>query len=401
MGAVGSSAWFRLRATRTVDSRAVTAARILCISLSPLTRDARVLRQVDALARHGDVTTVGYGPRPASATQHLEVDAGLNSLPRTPLGVAGLAARRLHAVELTAPGLRQALSLIGDEQFDLVVANDARSLPLAHRVARGTPVWADMHEWAAEEFSHVTSWRLLVGPLMEHVCREYLPQSAAVTTVCEPLAERYTAHYGVGCEVVRNAGPWRDLDPTPLETGRVRMVHSGAAIRGRNLEMLIEATLELPHLTLDLYLVPAADGGRYLAELRRLAGGSGRVTLHDPVAPADLPATLNRYDVGAFCMPPINVNAEYALPNKFFDFVQARLAHAVGPAPEMARLVRQYDLGVVSADFGKDAFVRALRTLDAVTVEAGKQASHRHAHDLSSERDVAVVDGIVQRLLSR
>ncbi|NNM46408.1 glycosyltransferase family 4 protein [Knoellia sp. DB2414S] len=378
----------------------VSAPRILCISLSPLTRDARVLRQIDALARHGEVTTVGYGPAPAAATEHLQVEDSLNSLPRTPLGVLKLATRRLHSAELDAPGLRRGLELVGDRTFDLVVANDARSLPLAHRVARGAPVWADMHEWAAEEFSHVRTWRLLVGPLMEHVCREYLPRSAAVTTVCEPLADRYTEHYGVPCEVIRNAGPWRDLAPTPVADDRIRLVHSGAAIRGRNLEMLIEATLELPQCTLDLYLVPAADGGRYLAELERLAGGSDRITIHDPVAPADLPATLNAYDVGAFCMPPINVNAEYALPNKFFDFVQARLAHAVGPAPEMARLVRHYDLGVVSTDFDKDSFVTALKGLDAASVRAGKQASHEHAHDLSSERDVLVVDGIVERLLS-
>jgi hypothetical protein len=378
----------------------VSAPRILCISLSPLTRDARVLRQVDALARHGEVTTLGYGPQPPAATAHLQVDDDLNSLPRTPLGVARLAARRLHSAEMAAPGLRRGLELIGDQRFDLVVANDARALPLAHRAARGAPVWADMHEWAAQEFSHVTSWRLLIGPLMEHVCREYLPRSAAVTTVCEPLARRYTEHYGTPCEVVRNAGPWRDLQPSPPEPGRIRLVHSGAAIRGRNLEMLVEATLEVPGCTLDLFLVPAADGGRYLAELTRLAGDSGRVTIHPPVAPAELPATLNRFDVGAFCMPPININAEFALPNKFFDFVQARLAHAVGPAPEMARLVREYDLGVVSDDFSKDSFVAALRRLDPAAVAAGKQASHRHARDLSSERDLEVVDGVVSRLLA-
>jgi hypothetical protein len=378
----------------------VSSPRILCISLSPLTRDARVLRQIDALARHGEVTTVGYGPKPPAATAHLQVEDDLNSLPRTPFGVARLAARRLHAVELAAPGLQRGRELIGDQRFDLVVANDARALPLAHAVAHGAPVWADMHEWAAQEFSHVTSWRLLIGPLMEHVCREYLPQSAAVTTVCEPLAQRYTEHYGSPCEVVRNAGPWRDLQPTPLEPGRIRLVHSGAAIRGRNLEMLVQATLEVPECTLDLFLVPAADGGRYLAELTALAGGSGRVTIHDPVAPAELPSTLNRFDVGAFCMPPININAEYALPNKFFDFVQARLAHAVGPAPEMARLVREYDLGVVSADFSKEAFVAALRELDPDAVRAGKLASHEHARDLSSERDLAVVDALVTRLLA-
>lgn len=368
--------------------------------MSALNRDARVLRQIDALARHGEVTTVGYGGAPANATTHLQIEDGLQSLPRSPWGVARLATRRLHSVELAASGLQRARELIGEQHFDLVVANDARALPLAHAVAHGAPVWADMHEWAAEEFSHVLSWRLLVGPLMEHLCREYLPQSAAVTTVCRPLAELYTETYGTACEVVTNAGPWRDLEPQPLEDGVIRLVSSGAAIRGRNLEMLIEATLEVPDCTLDLYLVPAADGGKYLAELSELAGGSGRVTLRDPVAPAALPAILNQYDVGVFCMPPININAKFGLPNKLFDFVQARLAQAIGPLQEMARIVRENDLGVVSSDFTKESFVAALRELTPERVRAAKRASHEHARDLSSERDLEVVDGIVTRLLA-
>jgi len=65
----------------------------------------------------------------------------------------------------------------------------------------------------------------------------------------------------------------------------------------------------------------------------------------------------------------------------------------------MARLVREYGLGVVSSDFSKESFVAALRTLDADAVRAGKQASHEHAQALSSEHDVRVVEGIVTRLL--
>jgi hypothetical protein len=381
------------------------APRILSVSYSDITRDARVLRQVDVLARHGEVTTLGYGEQPPAATHHLQVPTGLASLPQTPTGVARLAARRLVSAEMAAPGLAAGRRLVADEKatrggFDLVVSNDARALPLAHEAAAGAPVWADMHEWAAEEFSHVTTWRLLVAPLMDHLCNVYLPRSAAVTTVCDSLAERYTQRYGVECAVVRNAGPWVDLTPTPVRDGLVRVTHSGGAVRGRNIEMLIDAVKALPHCTLDLFLVPAADGGRYLKELTQRAGGCDRVTLRDPVAPAQLPYALNEFDVGAFCMPPINVNAEFALPNKFFDFVQARLAQAVGPAREMARLVREHELGVVSADFGVDAFVTALRSLDRAAIDQAKRASHAAAHELSSARDVAVSDAIIERLLA-
>ena len=80
--------------------------RILDISFSPIIRDARVMRQVSVLARLGDVTTVGYGPKPPASERHLEVPAGLNSLPRTPGGVLRLATRQLSSVETPPPASR-------------------------------------------------------------------------------------------------------------------------------------------------------------------------------------------------------------------------------------------------------------------------------------------------------
>lgn len=373
----------------------------MCVSFSPLTRDARVLRQIGVLAEFGDVTTVGYGPAPAGSSRHLEIAADRNSLPRHASGVLKLATRRLRSAELAAPAAQQALELAADVTPDLVVANDARALPVAHRLARGAPVWADMHEWAAEEFSHDRVWRTFVAPLMAHNCATYLPRSAAVTTVCDALAGRYDATYGVHTSVVRNAGPWVDLEPSPVEDGMIRLVHSGGAQAGRYIDLLIRATLTLgPRFTLDLFLVPGGDGGRHLAYLRELAAGSDQVRFREPVAPAELPFAMNACDVGVFCMPPININARYALPNKFFDFVQARLAVAVGPAEEMARLTTELGLGPVSADFSEAAFTEALAGLDAATVSGYKAAAQASAKELSSERDEQVERDLLSRLLA-
>ena len=150
--------------------------RILVISFSPIHRDARVLREISALAEIGEVTSAGYGTRPPHVVDHLRIPDGAPSLPQTPAGVAGLALRRLRACELAAPAARETIRLVGGREFDVVVANDARAIPTAFAVARGAPVWADMHEWAPEERTHVMSWRLLVAPLMDHICREYLPR---------------------------------------------------------------------------------------------------------------------------------------------------------------------------------------------------------------------------------
>lgn len=376
--------------------------RILCISLSPIYRDARVLRQISVLQEFGAVTTVGYGDQPAGATEHVRVPDGLASLPQTPAGVANLALRRMRASELAAPAVGFARKRLAHRSFDLVVANDARVLALAFDLAGAAPVWADMHEWAPEERTHVLSWRLLVAPLMDHLCRVYLPSAAAVTTIGDEIAALYAHRYSVAVDVVRNAAPYSDLAPSPLETGRIRLVHSGGAVPGRNIEGMIDAVARLDErFTLDLYLVTAGTADRYAQGLRERVGDDPRVRFHDPVAPTDLPATLNAYDVGVFWMPPVHTNGRLTLPNKLFDFVQARLAIAIGPTVEMERIVREYDLGVVSDSFDLADCVASLSALTAEAVEGYKRQAHSAARDLSFEHEREITRSIVARLLDR
>lgn len=372
-------------------------ARILDISFSPLQRDARVLRQLSVVAEFGEVTTLGYGPATPYSTHHLEIPADAKSLPQTPLGVMELALRRHRAVDLRAPAARTALAQLGDRRFDAVVTNDARSLPLALEAAHGAPVWVDLHEWAPEERTHVTSWRLLVAPWIDHICREYLPRAAASTTVDGRIADLYDERYGVRPALMRNAAPFADLSPTPVQDGGpLRLAHSGGAVPGRALETTIDAVLAAGDgFTLDLYLVPAGDGGRYLHQLHERARGASSIHFHDPVAPADLPRTLNAYDVGVFWIPPFNTNARLTLPNKLFDFVQARLALAVGPTVEMTDVVEEYGLGVVSQGFEVDQVVDSLRTLTPEGVTAFKAASHVAAPALSFENEARVAREIL------
>lgn len=374
--------------------------RILCISLSPVASDARVLRQIGLLAEFGEVTTVGFGPAPANATTHIEVPGQLKTLPQTPRGVLNLALHRHRASELAAPAVRYAHTALHGETFDLVVANEARVLGLAHAVAAGAPVWADMHEWAPEERTHVLSWRLLVAPFIRHLCATYLPRAGAVSAVCSSIADLYESGFGVPTVVMRNSGPWRDLAPRALADGQIRLVHSGAAIHGRDIESMIDVVKLLDdRYTLDLYLVAGGDNGRYLEALKARAADCERIAFRDPVAPTALPDVLNAYDVGVFWIPPTHTNARFALPNKFFDFVQARLAIAVGPSIEMATLVERYELGVVSSGFSVEQYRSSLTALDATDIERAKVASDRAAHDLSFEADAEVARSLLRRLL--
>ena len=372
--------------------------RILSISFSPLRRDSRVLRQLAVLREFGDVTTVGYGAAPDGVAAHVEVPEKAASLPQTPGGVLRLALRMHGSVELRAPGERAALAqLSGLPPFDLVVANDARALPLAFAVAHGAPIWADLHEWAPAENSTVLSWRLLVGPYMDALCRKYLPRVAAATVVGGAIGTLYHDRYGIPTPaLVRNAGPWKDLAPSPVDPGRVRLVHSGIAVPERNIEALIDTVAKLDdRFTLDLYLVGTEA---YLAKLTARAAGSRRITFHAPVHPTALPATLNGYDLGVYLLPLRTLNHRLMLPNKFFDFVQARLGQLISPAEETSALIAQYGLGPALPDHSVDGLVAALSPLTDDDVRAFKQHAHDAAHDLSSASDEATMRDVVGRL---
>lgn len=374
--------------------------RILCVSFSPIHADSRVLRQLEVLRQHGEVTTVGYGPAPEGVALHIQVPDKASSLPETPFGVAKLALHLHNAVELTAPGEKAVLKqLLASGSYDLVVANDARALPLAFAAAGDAPVLADMHEWAAEERATVLVWRVLVGPYMQHLCKKYLPRAAAVTSVSSGLAGLYTERYGVATEIVRNAADLRKLKPTPVDPKVIRLVHSGTADAERNIVELIEAVNRLgDRFSLDLYLLEVPGG--HLNVIKKLAASSPRVTVHDPVPPDTLPTVLNQYDLGVFLYPLKTLSHLYHLPNKFFDFVQARLGLVFSPAPEIDAHVAQYGLGIITADTTADALVDALTNLTADEVTGFKKAADKSARALSSEPDRAIQDALVGRLLA-
>jgi hypothetical protein len=224
-----------------------------------------------------------------------------------------------------------------------------------------------------------------------------------VTTVADGIAAEYRRVFGIEAGVVTNAAPFHDLQPQPVpasEDAPLRLVHSGVAQRKRRLDLLVDAVHSTSaDVTLDLFLVP--NDPVHLLELRERAQSDprGRVRIHEPVAYEHLIETLNGYDVGLAVFPFVNFNIRWSLPNKLFDYVQARLGIVVGPSPEMAGRVEEWGVGVVSPDFTVESLARVLGSLDRDAVRSYKEASHARARELSAEVEVAgwrtAVDALV------
>ncbi|MFJ3449192.1 glycosyltransferase [Pseudomonas sichuanensis] len=360
--------------------------RILIISFSAIHSDPRVMRQVRLLEGDYRLTVAGYGPRPDADIQFVALERSPASIVRKAFWAAKLMLGAFDSYYWNQQQVRSAIAQLGAEKFDLVIANDVSSAPLAFRLAGEAPVMVDAHEYSPREFEDKRLWRMLFGRYINDLCARYLPRAASMTTVCRGIADEYARVYGVKPLVIHNAPVHQRLAPTPVEEGRIRLIHHGAAIRSRHLAVMIEMMGYLDQrFSLDFMLMDSDPA--YLLELREAAKGDSRIRFIPPVPMPEICQHLNGYDMGVFLLPPVNFNYEHALPNKFFEFVQACLGVAIGPSPEMANLLRAYECGVVADSFAARSLAASLQQLDAEAVTAFKQASHAAAAELNYERD--------------
>lgn len=374
-------------------------ARILVLSPSDLRTDPRVRRQLKLLGAEFPVTAAGLADPALPGVEFVSLAGGRRTLAGRLQRISRLAARRFDRHYRHLDFVQRAHAALAGREFGLIVANDADSWPLALALRGRGRTLCDAHEYAPREFEDVLWWRFLHGPYKTDLCRRFLPQADATTTVCEGIADEYARVFGVRPAVLMNVPPAADLAPSPVTADRIRMVHHGAAIAGRKIETMLEVVARLDaRFTLDLMLVPSDPA--YLARLRQLAAAQPRVRFVPPVPLDRIPSTINAYDVGLYLLEPTNFNNRHALPNKFFEFIQARLAVAIGPSPEMARIVGRFDCGPVAPDFRPETLAARLNALTPDAIRRCKENTHRAAQTLCWEQEGKKLQAIVRALLA-
>ena len=356
------------------------------------------MRQVRLLEHVHQVTVAGFGRAPDANIEFVALDKPPAGLFRKGVWASKLLLGAFESYYWSLPQVGHALRLLRERRFDLIVANDISALPLALKLAQDRPVLMDAHEYSPREFDDKLLWKLLFGRYHHDLCKRYLPRAAAMTTVCQGIADEYEREYGVPCKVIHNAPLDQKLSPSAVDAACIRLIHHGSAIRSRHLGIMIEMMKHLDaRFTLDFMLVET--DAAYMAELRAAARLDSRIRFIEPVVMPDICQRLNEFDVGVYLLPPVNFNHEHALPNKFFEFIQARLAVAIGPSPEMAILLRQYQCGVVAESFDPQTLAAVLQRLDGSEVARFKKSSDVAAGELNYERGGQLLLAEIERLV--
>lgn len=276
---------------------------------------------------------------------------------------------------------------------DVWLANDWNVLPIAARMAKekgGSYVY-DSHEFAAEEYAEKWKWRLWNKPLICALERRFIRNASVVSAVSAGIAQRLDAMYRLprASMVIRNTPLYQSSRFRP--TGkRIRVLYHGIVVIGRGLEAAIDSVaLWRPEFDLT---IRGPDNPGYSNELRqriRNAGLQDRVRLAPPVPMTALVTEAADFDIGFFALPGHSRHNEFALPNKFFEYVMAGLALCVSDLPEMAGLVHQYQLGVLIPRLDPQLIAKAINELDRERIDGYKRNALAAAEQLCWERESA------------
>jgi glycosyltransferase involved in cell wall biosynthesis len=296
------------------------------------------------------------------------------------------------------PSLIELARQLEQKQFDLIIAHDLSLLPFAFRIRQSAKIFFDAREYYPSEYEDQFLWRFLFKDLNKYLCRRYMTKCDQVVTVSRGIADEYQRAYGISAEVVLSLPVHHDVEPAPTREDQVRIIHHGAIAPSRRIEKMIQLMDHVDaRFTLDLMLV-SSNSDTYYQFLQQEASRRSNVRIIPPVRHTEIIPFTSSYDIGLFYLEPANFSLNRTIPNKLFEFIQARLAVAVTPT-EMRTIIEQYECGVVSPEFDIRAMASTLNALTAEQIANYKHKSHLAAQQLNASATYRQVHQLIGRLL--
>jgi hypothetical protein len=384
---------------------------VLIISYSPLHRDPRILRQVQALKDDYKIFTIGDTPVLDCDIIHYNNKKHSNSIKNIFIKISKLFYLLLNIYRLYPALLEAKLNIkyIISHKIntpDFIIANDWDGLYLASELKKkmswNVKIYFDAHEYSPKQFNANIKWRLLMQPLIIYALLHCRNDINIMSTVCDGIAGEYERFFNFPddfIKIITNASEYNDtLNPNETSNDVIRLIHHGGAIRARKLELMINMMKYLNPEKYKLTFMLVNNQQKYFSYLFRISKKYKNINFIEPVHFDKIISTINNYDIGVFLIKPDNFNYKYALPNKLFEFIQARLAIAIGPSIEMVKVVKRYNLGIHSQYFTSKSLAEAILELTPEKIMEYKNNSDKCAKELCAEENIKKIKNLIIEL---
>ncbi len=302
-----------------------------------------------------------------------------------------------------AYNLRLFFYLLSRRRPLFLVSVDLDTLPatyLAGRI-RGIPILYDSHEYFTEVPELAD--RSFVRKVWEIIERAIVPRLHHAIAVSDSIANAYTEKYGVPFNTIRNFSRKRtvdvDTDLTDAYPSKYRLIYQGALNLGRGIELMIDSMQWLPETT--LFIVGDGDISVELKQRVYKLHLSDRVVFPGRIPPDKLIALTSQCDLGLSLEEDMGLNYRWALPNKIFDYIQARIPVLCSDLPEMAGVIERFEIGQVCKSREPEAIAHQISWMvkDQSSRDHWKQMLEIAASELCWEREEVKLKAIISEII--
>ena len=280
---------------------------------------------------------------------------------------------------------------------DLLVANDLdTALPIwMVSKLRTIPRLMDAHEYFTE-MKEVLS-RPTVHRLWSALARFLIPKFPDGYTVGPELVNKFRAAYGVDYGLIRNMPRLRQWKER-TENEQPFLLYQGAVNQGRGFETLIPA---MHHINYPLVI---CGDGNYMEELKTLIAReqlADRIQLTGMLQPDELRKWTDRAAIAIVIPDKKGANQFLALPNKFFDCIEAGLPQITCNYPEYETINKKYPVAVLLDVVSPLTVAQAVNELmeDAAKRKAMQAACRQARQEFCWDQEEAVLLSIYKRKL--
>lgn len=234
--------------------------------------------------------------------------------------------------------------------FEIIVSNDLDTLLASYLVSKTkqSVLVYDSHEYFTEVPELIN--RKFIRGIWKLIEKLIVPRLKYAYTVSGLIAEQYKKEYKKDFKIIRNSGYFKyDCDFEEKEQNKERrtIIYQGVLNKGRGLETMIEAMHYID--SADFIIAGVGDIENELHKLVNYFGLAAKVKFLGRLKHKELWKYTQHADLGISLEEDMGLNYRYALPNKLFDYIQARIPVLVSDLPEMKKVVNDYNIGEIAA----------------------------------------------------
>jgi glycosyltransferase involved in cell wall biosynthesis len=269
---------------------------------------------------------------------------------------------------------------------DIVHCNDLDTLLIGYmfKMKHGCRLIFDAHEIYPEQLP-ATMRSQVWHDFYTDLERRLINEADGQLTVCDSLGRYFQSSYGANRFVtVRNLPSKTQLPEERIlsrRRERPQFLYHGSYFAYRGLEEIIRASRLID--SANFVFRGIGSHGDVLKRLSVELGVEDRVTFADPVGVDQLVSSAAESDIGLNPFIPVCKNTEYALPNKFFEYLMAGLACASSDLVEIRDHTTRYDVGILFESLEPEAIAAQLRSL----LDQPDLVAHYRANALQAARD--------------